>query len=81
MKSTGIIRKVDELGRVVLPVEIRRNLDIADRDELEIYIENDRVILQKYEPSCVFCGSVFDLVNYKGKNTCTHCINEMKKHI
>jgi len=54
MKSTGIIRKVDELGRIVLPIELRRMLDIAERDELEIYMENDRIILQKYEPTCVF---------------------------
>ena len=56
MKSTGIIRKVDELGRIVLPIELRRVLDIAERDELEIYMENDRIILQKFEPSCIFCA-------------------------
>ena len=54
MKSTGIIRKVDDLGRIVLPIELRRTLDIAERDELEIYMENDRIILQKFEPACVF---------------------------
>ena len=54
MKSTGIIRKVDELGRIVLPIELRRTLDISERDELEIYMENDRIILQKFEPACVF---------------------------
>ena len=57
MKSTGIIRKVDDLGRIVLPIELRRVLDIAERDELEIFMENDRIILQKYEPACIFCGS------------------------
>ena len=54
MKSTGIIRKVDELGRIVLPIELRRTLDIAERDELEIFMENDRIVLQKFEPACLF---------------------------
>ena len=55
MKSTGIVRKVDELGRIVLPIELRRTLDIAERDELEIYLDDDKVVLKKYEPSCIFC--------------------------
>ena len=67
MKSTGIIRKVDELGRIVLPIELRRTLDIAERDELEIYMENDRIILQKFEPACVFCGSSRALLSYRRK--------------
>lgn len=57
MKSTGIIRKVDDLGRIVLPIELRRTLDIAERDELEIFMESDRIVLCKYEPACIFCGS------------------------
>lgn len=77
MKSTGIIRKVDELGRIVLPIELRRTMDIAERDELEIFIENDRVVLQKYEPSCVFCGSSQGLRNYRGKNVCQECVEKM----
>ena len=59
MKSTGIVRKVDELGRIVLPIELRSTLDIAERDELEIYMDNDRIVLQKFEPSCVFCASSY----------------------
>ena len=77
MKSTGIIRKVDELGRIVLPIELRRTLDIAERDELEIYMEHDRIILQKFEPSCVFCASSHDLLSYRGKNVCQECIQNM----
>lgn len=79
MKSTGIIRKVDELGRIVLPIELRRTLDIAERDELEIYLDNDRIILQKFEPSCIFCGSSHRLVSYHGKNVCQECIHNMNK--
>lgn len=77
MKSTGIIRKVDELGRVVLPIELRRTMDIAVKDELEIYMDNDRIILQKFEPACIFCASSRNLVNYRGKNICQDCIANM----
>lgn len=80
MKSTGIIRKVDELGRIVLPIELRRVLDIAERDELEIYMENDRIILQKYEPSCIFCASSNGLATYKGKNVCQACIRNIGRY-
>ena len=77
MKSTGIVRKVDELGRIVLPIELRRTLDIAVRDELEIYLDDDKVILKKYEPSCVFCSSSRNLVSYRGRNVCMECIRHM----
>ena len=80
MKSTGIIRKVDELGRIVLPIELRRTLDIAERDELEIYMEGDRIVLQKFEPSCIFCLSSRELVSYRGKNICHECIRNMGKY-
>ena len=80
MKSTGIIRKVDNLGRIVLPIELRRVLDIAERDELEIFMENDRIILQKYEPACIFCGSSRNLVSHQGKNVCRSCIKAMSEN-
>lgn len=77
MKSTGIVRRVDELGRIVLPIELRRTLDIAERDELEIYLDDDKVVLKKYEPSCIFCGSSCGLVSYHGRNVCMECIENM----
>lgn len=77
MKSTGIVRKVDELGRIVLPIELRRNLDIEERDALEIYMDGDKIVLRKYEPACVFCGSDQDLVTYREKNVCSACIEAM----
>ena len=80
MKSTGIIRKVDELGRIVLPIELRRTLDIAERDELEIFMENDRIILQKFAPACIFCGSSRNLVSFHRKNVCQSCINKMTEY-
>lgn len=80
MKSTGIIRKVDDLGRIVLPIELRRTLDIAERDELEIYMENDRIILQKFEPACIFCGSSRGLITYCRKNVCQECVRKMEEY-
>ena len=79
MKSTGIVRKLDELGRITLPIELRRNLNIADRDPLEIFIEDDQIILQKYEPSDVFSGSTDNLIEYKGKMVSKESIEEMAK--
>ena len=79
MKSTGIIRKVDDLGRIVLPIELRRMLDIAERDELEIFMENDRIVLQKYEPACIFCGSGRGLTSFRGKNVCVECAGKLGK--
>ncbi|MFR1710376.1 MAG: AbrB/MazE/SpoVT family DNA-binding domain-containing protein [Clostridium sp.] len=78
MKSTGVVRKVDELGRIVIPVELRRTLDIDVKDALEIYVDGDQVILKKYEPACIFCGDARDVVNYKSKNICLKCLNELK---
>lgn len=78
MKSTGIVRKVDELGRVVLPIELRRTLNIMEKDALEIYVNGESVILKKYEPACIFCGNAQDVVHFKGKNICESCIGDMK---
>ena len=78
MKSTGIVRKVDELGRIVLPIEMRRTLDIAEKDALEIYVEGSSVILKKYKPSCIFCDGTKDITTFKGKNVCPKCLKELK---
>ncbi|MDY3619112.1 AbrB/MazE/SpoVT family DNA-binding domain-containing protein [Agathobaculum sp.] len=78
MKSTGIVRKVDELGRIVLPIELRRTLDIEVKDALEIYVDGNQILLKKYEPACVFCGNAKDVVHYKNKNICKNCIQEMR---
>ena len=77
MKSTGIVRKVDELGRIVLPIELRRTLDIAEKDSLEIYVDADCIILRKYQPACIFCDNARDVVVYKGKNICRDCIKAL----
>ncbi len=79
MKSTGIVRKVDELGRIVLPIELRRIFDIAEKDSLEIYVDGNSIILKKYEPACIFCGNAKDVFVFKGKNVCPDCMNELKQ--
>ncbi len=79
MKSTGIVRKVDELGRIVLPIELRRTLDIAERDALEIYVDGTSIILKKHETACVFCGSVKNVTTFKDKNICAACVQELTK--
>lgn len=78
MKSTGVVRKVDELGRVVIPIELRRTLEIAEKDALEIYVEGEHIILKKYQPACIFCGDARDVTNYRGKNICKNCMAELK---
>ncbi len=79
MKSTGIVRKVDELGRVVLPIELRRNMGIEIKDSLEIFVEEDTIVLKKYEPADIFSGSMEDLIDYKGKKISKASILELAK--
>lgn len=81
MKSTGIVRKVDELGRIVLPIELRRTLDIAERDSLEIYVDGPSIVLRKYQPACVFCDDAKNVINYKGKNVCPNCIRALQQEV
>lgn len=78
MKATGIVRKVDELGRIVLPKELRTTFEIKEKDALEIYVEGDSIILKKYNPSCIFCGNKEDIYLYSDKNICKKCIEDLK---
>lgn len=77
MKSTGIIRKVDELGRVVIPIEIRNKFDIAEKDPIEIYVDGSSIILKKFEPNCIFCGNPKNLTSYKDKLICEKCASKI----
>ena len=79
MKSTGVVRKVDELGRIVVPIELRRTMDISVKDTLEIFVEGDKIILKKYHPACIFCENAKDVISYKGKMVCKDCLNDLKK--
>ena len=79
MKYTGIIRKIDDLGRIVLPIELRRTLDVSTQDELEIYVVDDQIVLQKHEPACVFCNAHRGLISYNGKNVCQECLAALRE--
>ena len=82
MKSTGIIRRVDELGRVVIPMEIRNQFNIVEKDPIEIYVEGSCIVLKKYEPNCIFCGNTKNLVEYKDKlvfDKCTSLLNSLQE--
>ena len=79
MKSTGIVRPVDALGRIVIPIELRRSLDINTDDSLEVFVQDDFIMLKKFETRCVFCGSDEDVKEVHGKNVCSACIKELKK--
>ncbi len=79
MKSTGVVRKIDELGRIVLPVSIRQNMDINEKDALEIFIDGERIILQKYQPSCIFCNNADNVVYYNNKRICSECLAKLKE--
>lgn len=76
MKATGIVRRVDELGRIVIPMELRRTLGIKEGDGMEIYVDGEKIMLRKYEPACIFCGNADGVFHFKGKLVCTTCIKE-----
>lgn len=77
MKSTGIVRRVDELGRVVIPIELRNKFDIKEKDPIEIYVDGSSIVLKKFEPNCVFCGNSKNLVRYKEKLVCSKCAKQL----
>lgn len=77
MKSTGIIRRVDELGRVVIPIEIRNQFNIVEKDPIEIYVNGSSIVLKKFEPNCIFCGNNKDLLSYNDKLICSDCASKI----
>lgn len=79
MRYTGITREVDSLGRIVLPKELRRSFEIKEKDALEIYVENDYIILRKQRSSCIFCGNEDHLIDYKGKKVCRTCLSQLAR--
>ena len=78
MKSTGIVRKIDELGRIVLPVELRRTLDIAEKETMEIFVDGTSIVLKKYRDTCIFCDSAREISVFKGKNICAKCLQALR---
>ena len=81
MKSTGVVRKVDELGRIVLPKELRTILGINEKDSIEIFTDGDRIVLQKYQPACTFCNNANDVIYFNGKRICAECIAKIKDQL
>ncbi len=81
MKANGIVRKIDELGRIVIPMEIRNTLDLRSRDAVQISLEDERIVLTKFGESCVFCGSGDKLKACMGKQVCQKCAGEAKKRL
>jgi len=79
MKSTGIVRMVDQLGRIVLPIEIRKTMDISEKDPLEIFIDDGKIILMKYHPACTFCSNADNIVYFNGKRICADCLKKIKE--
>ena len=77
MKSTGIVRQIDHLGRVVIPKELRNTLGIQDKDPLEIFVEGDRIVLRKYHPTCIFCGAEDNVTEYRDKLVCADCLSDL----
>ena len=77
MKSTGIYRQLDSLGRIVLPIELRRSLEIGPKDMLQISVEDDQIVLRRFEPNCLFCGSSHGLVSYRDRMLCRECAKEI----
>ncbi len=78
MKSTGIVRRVDELGRIVIPIELRNTLHIECRDAVEIFVEENKIILKKYEPACLFCGNADGVTMFKERLICKECLKEIR---
>jgi len=78
MKTTGIVRQMDSLGRIVLPIELRKTMDIGQKESLEIFVDGEQIILKKYEPSCIFCDNARDVISFHGKNICPACLKELK---
>ncbi len=81
LKSTGTVRKVDELGRIVLPIELRRTMNINEKDALQIFTDGEKIILTKYAPGCIFCSNVNNVQSYKGKYLCYCCIQEIGQKV
>ncbi len=77
MKSTGIVRKIDDLGRMVIPIELRKTMNINKKDPMEIFVDEEKIILKKYEPACIFCDNTDNTVDFKGRTICQECLDNM----
>lgn len=78
MRIPGMVRKIDDLGRIVIPSELRRALEISSGDALELSCQGDALVLRKFSPACIFCGGLGEMLTYQGKNVCAHCVRQIK---
>ncbi|WP_326943001.1 AbrB/MazE/SpoVT family DNA-binding domain-containing protein [Aneurinibacillus migulanus] len=78
MYEMGIVRKIDNLGRIVFPIEVRNKLGIQIGDSLEIFVDGEKIVFKKYAPGCLFCDSISEIVQYKGKKICASCLEELR---
>ena len=78
MKSTGFVKKIDELGRILVPKELRASMELDPKDALEMYVDGDRIILQKYQPACIFCNNADDILFFEGRRICASCLSKLK---
>lgn len=81
MKATGIVRRIDELGRIVIPMELRNKFGITEKDPMEIFVDGDAIVLKKYENSCIFCGNTKNLINYNSKLLCEKCAEKISNNL
>ena len=78
MKSTGMIRKIDELGRILIPKELRSSMELDSKDALEMFVDGDRIVLQKYQPACIFCNNADNIIFFEGRRICASCLSKLK---
>ncbi len=78
MRATGVVRRVDQLGRIVLPKKLRKEFEFNEKNDIELLIDGDTIVLRKFMPSCVFCNTRDDVNVYKGRNICEKCMDELK---
>ncbi|MBR2907114.1 MAG: AbrB/MazE/SpoVT family DNA-binding domain-containing protein [Clostridia bacterium] len=78
MKSTGFVKKIDELGRILIPKELRSNMELDTKDALEMFVDGDRIVLQKYQPACIFCNNADDIIFFEGRRVCASCLSKLK---
>ena len=81
IKSTGIVRKIGNLGRIVIPKELRKKMNIKKQDPMEIFVEGDYIILTKYSAGCMYCGEITRTFQYRGSTICYECQEEMQEFV
>ena len=78
MKSTGFVKKIDELGRILIPKELRSSMELDTKDALEMFVDGDRIVLQKYQPACIFCNNADNIIFFEGRRICASCLSKLK---